>query len=268
VTVGDQGANYEVKAITRAAAVLELIQAGRGESSLNGLVTRSGLRKPTVFRMVRNLERIGLVERVPGTERYRLGLRCVELGQAYLEQVDFRREALPVLERLRDAYNETVHLAVLDEHLRVVYLEKLEGKHAIGIMMSAVGRSAPAYCTGLGKALLAARDDDPVGALSARGELAAKTRNTIHESGALRDELRRIRDRGYALDLEEHELGVRCVAATITGSDGSVVAALSIAGPAQRLPRSLLTGELAEASVTAAREISRRLGAPAAGSER
>lgn len=146
--MGDQGANYEVQAITRAADILELIQAGRGETSLNGLVSGSGLHKPTVFRMVRNLERIGLVERVPGTERYRLGLRCVELGQAYLEQVDFRREALPVPERLRDAYNETVHLAVLDGHLRVVYLEKLEGKHAIGIMMSALDGARPPTAPG------------------------------------------------------------------------------------------------------------------------
>jgi DNA-binding IclR family transcriptional regulator len=266
--VAGHGTNYEVQAITRAATVLEIIEAGRGETSLNTLVGRSGLRKPTVFRLVRNLERIGLVERVPGTDRYRLGLRCIELGQAYLQQVDFRREALPVLERLRDAYNETVHLAVLDEHLRVVYLEKLEGKHAIGIMMSAVGRSAPAYCTGLGKALLAARDDDPAGLLAGRGELEYKTPNTICDVDALRAELRRVRERGYSLDLEEHESGVRCVAATIVGPESAVVAALSIAGPAQRLPKSLLAGELAQATMKAAREISRRLGAPETGSDR
>jgi DNA-binding IclR family transcriptional regulator len=264
----DKRANYEIQAISRAAAILELIEAGRGETSLNGLVRSSGLRKPTVFRLVRNLERIGLVERVPKADRYRLGLRCVELGQAYLQQIDFRREALPVLERLRDAHNETVHLAVLDEHLRVVYLEKLEGKHAIGIMMSAVGRSAPAYCTGLGKALLAARDDDPAGMLADRGELEQKTPNTIYDVDALRAELKCIRDRGYALDLEEHEIGVRCVGSTIAGADGAVLAALSIAGPAQRLPKSLLTGELAQATVKAAREIGRRLGAPPVGSER
>jgi DNA-binding IclR family transcriptional regulator len=266
--VASQGANYEVQAITRAATILELIEMGRGDTALNTLVARSGLRKPTVFRIVRNLERIGLVERVPGSDRYRLGLRCIELGQAYLQQVDFRREALPVLERLRDAYNETVHLAVLDEHLRVVYLEKLEGKHAIGIMMSAVGRSAPAYCTGLGKALLAARDDDPARQLAAQGALEYKTPNTIFEPDKLRAELKRIRDRGYALDLEEHEAGVRCVSATIEGAEGSVVAALSIAGPAQRLPKSLLSGELAQATMKAAREISRRLGAPEPGSAR
>lgn len=258
----DEGTSYEVQAISRAAAVLKLIESDGGNSALNSLVTRSGLHKPTVFRLVRNLERIGLVERVPGSDLYRLGLRCIELGQAYLQQIDFRREARPVLEKLRDAYNETVHLAVLDGHLRVVYLEKLEGTHAIGIMMSAVGRSAPAYCTGLGKALLAPRDDDPAGTLASRGELEYKTPNTICDPDALRAELRLIRQRGYSLDLEEHEPGVRCVAATVERSDGSVVAAISIAGPAQRLSKALLTGELAEATKEAARTISRRLGAP------
>jgi DNA-binding IclR family transcriptional regulator len=258
----DTHAAYEVQAITRAAKILELVEAGRGETELSTLVSGSGLTKPTVFRLVRNLERIGLVERVPGTDLYRLGLRCIELGQAYLQQVDTRTEALPVLERLRDAYNETVHLAVLDQHLRVVYLEKLDGNHAIGMMMSAVGKSAPAYCTGLGKALLAARDDDPAGQLAEKGELQYKTPNTICDVDALRAELQRIDKRGYSLDLEEHEPGVRCVAATIRGPDGSVLAALSIAGPSQRLPKSLLTGELARATKRAAAEISRRLGAP------
>jgi DNA-binding IclR family transcriptional regulator len=252
---------YEVRAITRAFDILALLEQGPGGVSLHELVQRSELSKPTVFRMLRNLEHGGLVERVAGTDSYRLGLRCVRLGQAYLSQVDFRREALPVLERLRDSYSETVHLAVLDGDLRVVYLEKLEGSHAVGVMMSAIGRSAPSYCTGLGKALLAARDDDPVATLEQRGELVPKTAYTIWEPDALRAELRTIRDRGYSLDLEEHEEGVRCIATTIRGADGQVLAALSIAGPADRMPEGLLTGDLAHAAVKAGKEISRRLGA-------
>ena len=266
--MGELRASYEVQAITRAATILELIEVGNGQSSLSELASRAGLRKPTVYRLVRNLESIGLAERVPGTARYRLGLRCVELGQAYLEQVSFREEAMPVLRRLRDTCNEAVHLAVLDDRLRVIYLEKLESTHAVGIMMSAVGRSAPAYCTALGKALLAARDDDPAGVLAASGELKAKTPNTISDVESLRAELKLTRERGYALDLEEHELGVRCVGSAIVGPDGAAVAALSIAGPAQRLPKSLLAGDLARASMEAAREISRHLGAANPRSER
>lgn len=251
---------YVVRAVVRAAGLLDLLRMGDGGVSLRELAARSGLAKASTYRMMRTLEQIGLAERAPGSDRYRLGVRCLELGQAYLEQTDLRREARPVMERLLADFNETVHLGVLDD-LRVVYLEKLESTHAVGIMMSRVGRSAPAYCTGLGKVLLAGEEADPVETLAERAELRRYTANTICEPAKLREELRRVRERGYSLDLEEHEPGVRCVAAPIRGASGAVAAALSIAGPAQRLPEGKLTGTLAEAAMAAAREVSRRLGA-------
>jgi IclR family acetate operon transcriptional repressor len=256
-----QGADgYTIRAVVRAAQLLEILRTADGGANLPELADGSGLAKPSTFRMIRTLEQVGLVERVPGQDRYRLGVRCLEFGQGYLEQIDFRREALPV-ERLLAEFNETVHLGVLDDRLRVVYLEKLDSAHAVGLMMSRVGRTAPSYCTGLGKALLAAHDGDPVTVLNDRGELQRFTKNTLCEPKALRTELARIRRRGYALDLEEHEPGVRCVAAVVPGSDGRAAAAISIAGPAHRMPKDLLEGGLAEAAVIAAREIGRRIGA-------
>jgi DNA-binding IclR family transcriptional regulator len=252
---------YAVRAIVRAVQLLELLRTStEGNASLGELSKRSGLAKASVYRLLRTLDGMGLVERLPGTERYRLGVRCLEFGQAYLEQIDFRREALPVLQRLRAEFNETVHLAVLDDRLRVVYLEKLDSAHAVGIMMSRVGRTAPSYCTGIGKALLSARLDDPVTLLEEWGELQRYTPNTIWEPAKLRDELERIHSSGYALDLEEHEPGVRCVAAAIPGLPGGSAAALSIAGPAQRMPERLLRSRLAAAVVSAASEIGARIG--------
>lgn len=252
---------YVVRAVVRAARLLELLRTSDGSASLGDLSARSGLAKASVFRMLRTLEGTGLVERVPDEDRYRLGVRCLELGQAYLEQTDLRREAVPVLADLLGEFNETVHLGVLDDELRVVYLEKLESTHAVGIMMSRVGRTAPSFCTGLGKAMLAALPGDPVAALEERGALRSYTPSTIAEPKALRAELERIRKRGYSLDLEEHEPGVRCVGAAILGPHGEMVAGLSISGPAQRLPERLLRGRLAEAGGVAAAEIGRRLGA-------
>jgi IclR family acetate operon transcriptional repressor len=216
--------------------------------------------KASVFRILRTLEETGLVERISGSDRYRLGVRCLELGQAYLEQTDLRREALPVLAELLEQFNETVHLGVLDDELRVVYLDKLESTHAVGIMMSRVGRTAPSFCTGLGKAMLAALPDDPVAALEERGALRPYTSNTIATPAELRKELGSTRKRGYSLDLEEHEVGVRCVGVAIVGPLGERVAGLSISGPANRLPERLLRGPLAKAAQAAAAEIGRRLG--------
>jgi DNA-binding IclR family transcriptional regulator len=252
---------YSVRAIVRAVELLELVRSTPGgEVTLRELSKRSGLAKASVFRLLRTLETVGLVERLPESEQYRLGVRCLEFGQAYLEQIDLRKEALPVMERLREEFNETVHLAVLDDRLRVVYLEKLDSAHAVGIMMSRVGRTAPSFCTGIGKALLAARRDDAVSVLAERRELHRFTPNTICDPHQLREELEQIRTLGYSVDLEEHEPGVRCVAASIAAPRTAPGAALSIAGPAQRLPQKLLRGKLASAVMSAAAEIAARMG--------
>lgn len=252
--------DYSVRAVARAVDVLDLLRTSKDGASLNELSRRSELAKPSLFRMLRTLEETGLVERVPGSDTYRLGVRCLVLGQAYLEQTDLRREALPTLQRLRDEFNETVHLSALDNELRVVFLEKLETTHAVGMMSSRVGRTAPSHCTGSGKALLSGLDGDPVATLENNGDIHHYTTNTIHEPDALRSELEKIRREGYAFDFEEHESGVRCVACPIKGANGDVVASVSISGPAQRLPDDLLRGGLAEGVKAAAREISFRLG--------
>ncbi len=252
---------YRVRAVIRAVSLLELLRTSNGGASLNELASRSDLAKPSVFRMLRTLEETGLVERVSGKDTYRLGVRCLALGQAYLEQTDLRREALPVLERLRSDFDETVHLGVLDDELRVVYLEKLETTHAVGVMMSKVGRTAPSHCTSLGHAMLAGSDEDLIGELDRRGALGEATANTVNDPDVLRGTLAEVRERGYALDLEGHEEGVRCVAAPIQDASGRTVAAVSISGPKHRLPKRLLQGDLARATKEAAREISARLGA-------
>jgi DNA-binding IclR family transcriptional regulator len=253
-------AAYSVRSVERAVLVLELLRVADGGLSLRELAQRSELPKASVFRMLRTLEATGLVERLPATDLYRLGIRCLKLGQGYLEQVDLRSEARRVLERLRSEFDETVHLAVLDDELRVVYLDKLETPHAIGLMMSRVGKTVPSYCTGIGKALLAHVEGDPVATLEAQGVLRAYTPSTIHKPDALRQELAAVRKRGFSLDLEEHEPGVRCVGCPVMGPRGELLAAISIAGPTQRLPKRLLQGNLAAGIMSAAREIGHRLG--------
>jgi DNA-binding IclR family transcriptional regulator len=257
---------YVVRAVVRAVEMLELIRTSDGGSaSLQELAARSHLAKASAFRMLRTLEETGLAERIPSSDRYRLGVRCLEFGQSYLEQIDLRRDALPVMQRLLTEFNETVHLGVLDDRLQVVYVEKLDSAHAVGIMMSRVGRTAPAYCTGIGKALLAQYDGDPVALLVKDDKLKRFTPNTRTEPAELRKELAAIRKRGYSIDNEEHEAGVRCVAAAIPGAGGRAVAAISIAGPASRMPDELIQGELAAALTAAAGEIGRLMGGLQAG---
>ena len=142
--------------------------------------------------------------------------------------------ALPELEMLRDETTETIHLAILD-NMEVVYLEKLHGLHAIGLMSSYIGGRALAYCTGLGKALLAYSDLDRVRAHFEQVGFRRYTDTTIVNVDDLIDHLDFVRQQGYAWDEGEHEAEVRCVAAPVFDLTGRAVAAISIAGPVSRM---------------------------------
>lgn len=125
--------NYSIRSVVRAAHILELLKNIDKGASLGELSKRSELAKPSVFRLLRTLEEVGLVDYDPGSEVYKLGVKCLELGHAYLERTELRSAVRPVMERLSTEFNETVHLGVLDDDLRVVYIDKLETKHAVGL---------------------------------------------------------------------------------------------------------------------------------------
>jgi IclR family KDG regulon transcriptional repressor len=170
--------------------------------------------------------------------------------------MDVTSEARPYLKALRDHTGETIHLAVLD-HASVLYINKMESRQAIR-MSSNIGGRAPAYCTSDGKALLAFQPEDFVSALL-RDAVPARTPNTITDPKALRRDLVAIRARGYAIDNEESELGMRSVAAPIRTHSGAVIASLSIAGPTHRVSKKTLMSYTREV-VQAADAISQRLG--------
>jgi DNA-binding IclR family transcriptional regulator len=173
--------------------------------------------------------------------------------------LDLRREALPFLEWLRDVSGETSQLAVLEDW-QIVYLERVLSRQPVGYMRSRAGAILPAYCTGLGKALLAFQPRQLVDSWASKQAFPPLTPHTLTSAQALMDELVVIRELGYALDREEREVGVRCIAAPVRDHDEAVVAAISIAGPSERMPRDLVGSELASQVLQAAEGISRRLG--------
>jgi DNA-binding IclR family transcriptional regulator len=161
---------------------------------------------------------------------------------------------------LRDATRETTQIAILD-HWQVVYLERVPSPQPVGFMRARVGAILPAYCTGLGKTLLAFEPEADVAAWMSTQTFKALTPHTITSATRLLKQLRVIRQRGYGLDEQEREVGVRCVAAPVRDHEGRVVAAISAAGPAARMPRALIDSETAPAVVAAANAISADLGA-------
>lgn len=259
--LSEPGGRYRIQAIERAVAILNAFSADEPELRVSELADRLGLHKSTVHRFLVNLENAGLVERTPRTG-YRLGLHLFELGNLVLRRMDLWDEALPFLETLVTDTGETGHLAVLDGG-EAIYVERVEARRALRVP-SAVGRGYPAHATNLGKVLLAHIDPAEVDALIEERGLPAFTSNTITDASQLRAELAAIRDRGYAVDNEEYDEGLRCIGAPVWDHNGRVVAAVGIGGPVTRITPVRIE-ELAEMVIAAARGLSRRLGAHQSG---
>jgi len=256
-TVSQKDDRYNIRVLDLAISVLSMLSDGKPRTLME-LSDAIGINSSTTFRLLASLASHNYVERDPDTGRYALGLACLELARSYQINNVVRRTALPLLESLRDQTGETVHLAVLDR-LEVVYLEKLHGLHAIGLMSSQVGARLLAYCTGLGKLLLAYVEPEKVRAQFEDFKFIRYTDTTVDTVERLMAQLELIRQAGYAFDHGEHESDVRCIAAPVYDSHGKVIAAISLAGPANRM-EPLDNPTQIELVVRAAREISGRLG--------
>lgn len=244
------------KTLLKAVALLDALAKQPG-LSLADLSRLTELPKPTAHRVLAALVEERLV-RVDSDGAYRLGVQCFVLGTAFLEGLDLRTEARGPLEDLVGRCDETCHLGVLDGQ-RIVYLEKVESGHAVR-MHSRIGSTNPAHSTGLGKAILAHCDEAVVDAVVAAG-LRRRTPQTITDPDRLRDELARIRRRGYAVDDAENEDGIRCVAAPVLDHKREVVAGISVAGPTYRLSRERAR-EFSGHVLATARTLSQRIGYP------
>ncbi len=248
---------YRVQVLDRALAALEILANRDGECSLVDLCTEMKLHKSTVHRLAMVLEQHRLVDKNPDTGRYRLGLRLFEFGSKAIATLDLRGRARPYLDRLQRQFGETVFFCILDDG-QVFYMEKVESQQSVRTACT-VGSRAPAYCTAVGKAMLAELAEPEVGEVIRRWGLKAVTANTITKATALRAELRAVRSRGYAIDDEEKEVGLRCVSAAVRGHSGKLFAAMSVSGPAFRMTKERIP-EVGQAVMRAANELSAELG--------
>ncbi|HLJ90211.1 MAG TPA: IclR family transcriptional regulator [Candidatus Angelobacter sp.] len=248
---------YQVQVLDRALAILDVLSADGPDLSLGEISEKLGLHKSTAHRLIMVLERHKLIERNSVNGRYRLGLKLFELGTRAVSRLDLRERARPVLERLVLETSETVHLCILDD-TEVVYLDKVEPTRSVR-MASSVGRRNPAHCTAVGKAMLAYLPEAQVEAIVRKLGFKAMTANTITNFHDLKVELAAIRERGYAVDNEEIEEGVRCVSCVVRDFSGGPVAAVSVSGPSFRLTMEK-TKTLSRPVMTAANTLSMELG--------
>jgi DNA-binding IclR family transcriptional regulator len=253
------GSRKPIQSVDRALTLLETLAAENGETSLQTLSRKAGLNTSTAHRLLRALQSHDLVQQNATTRHYRLGLKLLELAWAVRSQLDLRQRARPSLEHLARQSGETANLAIR-EGSAAVYLDQAASSQPIRAFTQ-VGARVPLYCTGVGKVLLAYMAPDEVLAFLAQ-KLVGYTPQTITDPAQLQDEITRTRGQGWALDGEEMEQDVRCIAAPVFDDQGRVVAALSIAGPAQRMGVGRIE-DLVPIVKRAAQDVSIALGWPA-----
>lgn len=222
----------KVKSLYKAIQLLFYFAEEDTELGVTELAEKSGLLKSSVHNMLSTYEECGLVKRNPVTNKYHLGVRVLELSNQFYRNNDVRHVVGPYMKKLANSVGEAVYLAV-PNGTEVIYLDGVFPSDSAG-GRNMTGLTAPLYCTGIGKAILANSSEQLVRDVLSE-EFVQFTPNTIMDEKGLREELDRIRRMGYSIDNMEHEYGIRCVAVPLRNSEGRVVAAWSISGPSLRM---------------------------------
>jgi DNA-binding IclR family transcriptional regulator len=239
--------------------ILDMFERERPEIGIGEMAEQLGLHRSTTSRLAATLATAGYLQPAGEPGRYRLSGRLAALGELAAAEADVRRTALPYLQGLVQELGETGHLAVL-EGTEAITIGVVDGWQTVR-MHSWVGKRSPAHCSSMGKALLAGLSPAEFAALYPGRRLEARTERTITGTGELSRHLAEVRRRGYAVDREELEPHLCCVAGPVFDRTGLVVASISVSGPDSRIDDTSIPAIAAAVSRTAG-EISARLGAP------
>jgi len=248
-----------VQTIERISSILDVLGKFPRGISVGELSEKVGLPRGSTHRLLSSLVYFDFVSQNKSTKDYHLGFKLVELGSLLINQIDFRNEARPFIQELAEETGETIHLAVLD-HDEVLYIDKVALNQTGLQMMSRVGLRMPVHSTSVGKILTAYLAKDKLDRIIYENDLSRRTSNTITDVSLFKEHLKNVRACGYAIDDEENEEGIRCVAAPIRSANGEVLAALSISGPSVRLSIEAIHNSLKDQVCATALNISQKIG--------
>ncbi|MDD2574404.1 MAG: IclR family transcriptional regulator [Bacillota bacterium] len=251
-----------VQTLDRALDILETLAEEGRRMGVTELGQRVGLHKSTVYRLLSTLLEWGYVEKDSKESTYKLGLKIIDLGSIFLNNIELKTEALPYLNELKEKSQQPVHLARLEDG-QIVYMEKVDVISSIR-MYSDIGRRVPAHSTALGKAMMAHMNVAEVEEIISTRKLRAVTPKTITDKQKFMEELRKVKAKGYALDDQENEMGIRCLAAPIMDYRCKVIAAVSTSGAMELFTYERLEG-LKQHVMDTAHNISIRLGFKSSG---
>lgn len=222
-----------VKSVDRALTIIHLVSKHREGLGVTELASLLDINKSSVYKLLSTLASHGFIEQDTETKKYRLGYKYLELSSILLESIDLRSQATPFLKELESLTNEVIHLVVYDQG-EVIYIEKLEGNETLRTH-SQIGRRAPVHCTSVGKVILAYLTEKEVHSILDKYGLPKHTAHTITNKETFLKELRKVSKQGFAVEVEENEVGISCIAAPVFDHRGQIAAAISISGPTLRM---------------------------------
>jgi len=246
-----------INSLSRGVEILRLLARAEGPAGVTEVAEELAVDPSTAYRLLATLESAGFVQQDPDTKKYSVGYGILEIASALLRRLSVVAVSDPFLRSITALTGESTHVAVLDG-TRAVFVARQSGAGILRVETT-IGSSEPAYCTAVGKALLADHSDADLRQLFGSEPLARHTPQTITTIEALNTEVERIRRNGYAYDDEELHPGVRCLAAPVRDYRGRLVAAFGLSMPASRLARENIPA-LVERITSAAAEISAQLG--------
>lgn len=250
-------ANYVIQSVSHSLDVLEQFCGEADELGVTELSKRLKLHKNNVFRLLATLESRGYIEQNRATENYRLGIRCLQLGQGYVLHMGLVQQARPIIQQIVDQSHETAYLAFVRQRA-VVPVEVVEADRTVRVL-SPLGEMLPIHATAAGRAYLAFASEEEMRA-ALPDNLERFTERTVTDPAALIQQLKQVAAAGYAVDLGEHAEDLRAVAVPVRDYTRKVVATLALAAPAYRLTHERIEKEVAPLMLKAGRELSSRLG--------
>ncbi len=247
-----------VQSVERTFSIIEALSQAPKGAFLSELSTATALNKTTVHRLLSSLIMMGYAAKDFDTGRYLLTIKMYEVGSRALRRLDMLTTAKPYLEKLSNVTGEAVHLVIRDGNDIVYIFKEDKGNNSVR-MSSRVGLRSPMYCTAVGKAILAELPEEEIESIWKTSDITPHTEKTITSFTLLKKQLKTIREKGYAVDDEENERGVRCVGASILDFSGVVAGAFSVSVPVSRMDDNRLK-DIAELVTETKKEICSLMG--------
>lgn len=245
-----------IQSVDRAMQVLEILRKEK-KSGVTEIGNKLGVNKSTAFRILSTLEDKGFVEKDDVTSKYKLGIRLIKFSNSVINDLDITKIAKPLLRELVEMTGESAHLCILSKS-KAVFIDQVKSSEVINVSAK-IGGEEPLYCSAVGKSMIAFLPEKQLNDLIDIQKFIAFTPRTITSRQVLLEQLEKIKEVGYAVDDEEINSGVRCIAAPIRNFKGKVVASVGISCPANRVPIESI-GQYSEAVKKIATSISGKLG--------